>query len=137
MVSVSEHLDVGVEDGEHLVLGDAAKRRVLWHHGYIAKVVQRGEDAQLAELGDAGDEDELLVLVAHLHHLVEFLHDASHLLQLAGLVKVIQQGRIVFVYDDHMTTVFRPISLCRPWMIFLNLVPGEPSVFVMQYFSSW
>ena len=100
MVSVSEHLDVGVEYGQQLVLGDAAKRRVLRHHGYIAKIVQGGEDAQLAELGDARDEDELLVLVAHLHHLVELLHDASHLLQLAGLVKVIQQGRIVLVEDD-------------------------------------
>ena len=90
-----------VEDGQQLFRGDAAECRVLWHHGDIAEVVQGGEDAQLAELGDARDEDELLVGIAHLHHLVELLQDAAHFLQLFRLVQVIQQGRIVFVQDDH------------------------------------
>ena len=100
MVFVGKHLDVLVEDGQQLFSGDAAECRVLWHHGDIAEVVQGGEDAQLTELGDARDEDELLVGIAHLHHLVELLHDASHLLQLVWLVQVIQQGRVVFIEDD-------------------------------------
>ena len=100
MAFVGKHLYVLVEDGQHLFSGDAAKCRVLGHHGDIAQIVQSGEDAELAELGDARDEHELLIGVAHLHHLVELLHDAAHLLQLVRFVEIIQQGRIVLVEDD-------------------------------------
>ena len=73
----------------------------MWQHRDVAQVVERREDAQLAELGDARDEDELLVGIAHLDHLVELLHDASHLFQFLWLMKVIKDGSIVFVEDDY------------------------------------
>ena len=46
-----------------LFLGNAANRRIALIHRDVAQVVELAKDRKLAELGNAGDKDELQVFV--------------------------------------------------------------------------
>ena len=55
--------DIRVQLSGEFFLGDAAECLVVGGHRDVVEVVERAEDAHLRELGDAGDEDELQVVV--------------------------------------------------------------------------
>ena len=101
LVAVGNHLYVFVKNSQQFFFCDATKGSISRLHRDIAQIVQGGEDAQLAEFGDACDEDKLLVLVANFDCLVKLLHNMAHFFKLVGFVQVIQQRRIVFVQDDN------------------------------------
>ena len=45
---------------------DATKRSILWQETDVSKVVECREQGNLRKFGDAGDEDEALVLIISL-----------------------------------------------------------------------
>ena len=55
----------------------------------------------MAELGDASDEDKLLVGIASLDDLVKLLHNAAHIPKNVRLVHMVQQWCVVFVENDY------------------------------------
>ena len=66
----------------------------------LNRFVQLAEDAQLGELGDAGQEDKLEMGVEHLERTVEILHRAAQQAEVFLLVHHVEQGRVVLVDDD-------------------------------------
>ena len=84
-----------------LCLADAADGGILVEHADIIEVVELAEDAELRELGNAGDESELQIWVEHFQRTIEVLHDATERLQILLLVHHVQQRGIIFIDDDY------------------------------------
>ena len=85
----------------HLLLSDAAHRRIFRKHADILYVVQFAEDAQLGEFRYARQEHEPQIRVTCLQRTVEVTHHISELRQVLLLVDHIQQWRIVLVNEDN------------------------------------
>jgi len=98
--SLGQMLHVGAHLRVQLLAADAADGGILVVHGDVEQVVQLTEDAQLSELGDAGQEDELKVRVERLYRRVEVLHRAAQCGKVLLLVYHVEQGGVVFVYDE-------------------------------------
>ena len=95
-------VDVVHSMSKHFLLGDAAYCGKIRVHGNVCQVVQFAEDADLRELGDAGEEQEMQVGVGIFQRRVEVAHDVAKLGQGLVLVNHVKHGRVVFVdKDDH------------------------------------
>ena len=82
---------------KHFLLGDAADARILIIHRDIGDIVQLAEDAELRELGDAREENEMQMGVAVLQRRVEVAHDLAHFFQTNVIMRYIQKRSIVFI----------------------------------------
>ena len=91
--------DFGLEIAEHFFLRDAADGRVFGFETDVAQIVEYGEEGDLCKLGDARDEDKLLVFVVRLQDGEDLSVDAG-----AGLVvgrpPGVLQRRVVLVDED-------------------------------------
>ena len=77
LVSFGEHVDVFRHLREQFFLGDAANAGVFSIHGNVGDVVLLAEDAELGELGDTCEEDELQHRFAGFQGTVEITHDVT------------------------------------------------------------
>ena len=93
-------LHIGPKGGAQLLLGKAADGRELLLQRDIRQVVDGGEDAQLRELCNAGDEAELDILFISFERYIELLHDLAHGIECLLVVKHVEQGRVVLVDND-------------------------------------
>ena len=66
----------------------------------IRQIVDGGEDAQLRELRDTGDETEFYECLIGLEGYVELLHHLAHIVERFLAVRHVEQGCVVFVDDD-------------------------------------
>ena len=91
--------DFGLEIAEHFFLRDAADGRVFGLKTDVAQIIEYGEEGDLRKLGDARDEDKLLVFVVCLQDGEDLSVDAG-----AGLVvgrpPGVLQRRVVLVDED-------------------------------------
>ena len=84
----------------HLLHADAADGGEIRFQGDVLQVVQLAEYAELGELRDAGEEDEVEVRVGVLQRRIEVAHHVAELGQVLILVHHVEQRRVVFV-DEH------------------------------------
>ena len=93
-------VDVGRHLTAQLVLRDAADGGEAGVEADVLQVVKLAEDGQLAELGDAGEEDEAQELVACLERCEKFAHDHAELAELLGVVRHVEKRGVVLVDED-------------------------------------
>ena len=62
IVCLGHSLDVRFQVCEQFLLGDAAECTEIIVHADVLQIIQFAEDAQLAELADAGDEEKAKIL---------------------------------------------------------------------------
>ena len=67
----------------------------------VAQVVEAGEQADLGELADAGDEDEAEMLIEVFENAVDVAQAVAHLRRARRFREVIEDGLIIFVDEDH------------------------------------
>ena len=82
---------------KHFILADTAEGGVVGMHADVGNVVQLAEDAQLGELGDAGEEDEAQVGVAGLQGAVEVPHHVAEYGKVCFFMHHVQERGIVFI----------------------------------------
>jgi len=82
-------LGVAAEGGEALIEGD------------ILQLVDAGEEAHLAELGNPGHEDEVNRAILPLHHRVEILQPLAHLGGLLWMLDVVEDRFIILINQHH------------------------------------
>lgn len=87
-----------------LFLGNAANRRIALIHRDVAQVVELAKDRKLAELGNAGDKDELQVFVTGFERCIELAHDGAKGPQRLFVVHCVKKRRIVLVHQYHRLT---------------------------------
>ena len=103
IVCLGHPLDVRLQVCEQFLLGDAAKRTEIIAHADVLQVIQFAEDAQLAELADAGDEEKAKILSQPFEGAEELPHLVAELLLQGGVGIAVQQGSIVLVNQhDHL-----------------------------------
>ena len=99
MVAEGQFMNALGEIGGHLVFRDAANSVVAPVHRYVGEAIEVGENANLPKLCHAGEERELEVTIARLHHTVEgFQDDAIVILQLF-IANGREHGLVVFVNE--------------------------------------
>ena len=105
-----QFVDFGLEIAKHFFLRDAADGRVFGLKTDVAQIVEHGEEGDLRKLGDARDEDKLLVFVVRLQDGEDLSVDAG-----AGLVvgrpPGVLQRRVVLVDEDGYLLARLPV--CR------------------------
>ena len=94
-------LNVGPQGGAQLIFGKSTYCGKRFIKRYVDQVVDGGEDAELRELGDAGDEAKLEVGLVGLERHIELLHDLAHGIERGLVVERIEQRSVVLVDDDH------------------------------------
>ena len=77
LLGLGEIVDIVGHLSEHLVLGYATHRGIVGTHGDVLQVVKFAEDAELRELGDAGEEKKFQMRVAVLQRRVEIAHNLA------------------------------------------------------------
>ena len=105
----SQFVDFGFEIAEHFFLRNAADGSVFGLKTDVAQIVEYGEERDLRKLGDACDEDKLLVFVVRLQDGKDLSVDAGAGLVVRRLPGVLQR-RIVLVDEDGHLLPCLPIS---------------------------
>ena len=87
---------------QDLFLCNATDSSIILVHTDICQVVKLAEDAELRELRDACEEDELEIWVGSLQWRVEIAHDIAEHRQRLLLMHHVKQRGIIFVneYDN-------------------------------------
>ena len=92
--------------GKHRInigIGVAADGAVAHIQRDVLEVVQAREQADFAELGDAGQKDELEVFVRVFEHRVEVFERVAHLARSVFVFNAVKDGFVVFIYQYHHT----------------------------------
>ena len=102
LLSLGKVVDIVGHLRQHLVLGDAAHSSIVGAHGDVLQVVKLAEDAELRELGDAGEEDELEIWVTVFQRRIEIAHHIAQHRQRLLLMNHVEQRGIILVdeYDN-------------------------------------
>ncbi len=100
-IDLSHLFQVLGEDILYLVFRESADGGETRVERHVLDVVYCGENTELRELGDSGDEAELNILLIGFKRLVEFLHYSPHTVQPGVIVEYVKQRSIVFVDDDN------------------------------------
>ena len=107
----SQKLNVGVQLGDKFFVGDAAERLIGRHQGNVAEVVEGAEDAHLRELGYAGDENELQVVVEGLEGAEEGGEALSHTFLQLAVANAVEHEGVVLIDEDNGRAARLAVSL--------------------------
>ena len=90
---------------QHFLLRNATNGSVRLVHTDIRDIVQLAEDAELRELGDAGQKHESQIGITRLQRTVKVAHHIAQYREILLLVHHIQQGRVILVDEDYHLAV--------------------------------